>query len=137
MTSCGAWRATFKMRALLNPFHSGVFAFQFLSHKVLRWLVPWLMLFVLGTNLLIGGSSPLYALLLAGQLLFYALALAGWLLANRGGGGLLGRVTSIPYYFCLVNLASLVALVEVFGGKEYRTWSSSRPDTPTGSAALP
>jgi cellulose synthase/poly-beta-1,6-N-acetylglucosamine synthase-like glycosyltransferase len=130
-----AWRATFKMRSLLNPFRYGFFAFQYLSHKVLRWLVPWLMLVVFAANLLLAGSSPLFALLLAGQLCFYGVALLGWLLAGRGG--LLGRVTSIPYYFCLVNLASLVALVEVFGGKEYRTWSSSRPDAPTGSAALP
>lgn len=130
-----AWRATIKMRALLNPLRYGFFALQYLSHKVLRWLVPWLMLIVFGANLLLAASSPLYALLMAGQLLFYASALLGWLLAGRTG--LLGRVTSIPYYFCLVNLASLVALVEVFGGKEYRTWSSSRPDAATGSAAVP
>lgn len=134
-----AWRATFKMRSLLNPFRYGFFSLQYLSHKVLRWLVPWLMLVVFATNLLLAGSSPLFALLMAGQLFFYGLALLGWLLAanSRTSGGLLGRVASIPYYFCLVNLASLVALVEVFGGKEYRTWSSSRPDAATGSAALP
>lgn len=130
-----AWRATHKMRALLNPFRYGFFSLQYLSHKVLRWLVPWLMLVVFASNLLLAGSSPLFALLMAGQFLFYGLALLGWLLAGRGG--LVGRVTSIPYYFCLVNLASLVALVEVFGGKEYRTWSSSRPDAATGSAAVP
>ncbi|MEQ1800523.1 MAG: glycosyltransferase family 2 protein [Gammaproteobacteria bacterium] len=130
-----AWRATFKMRALLNPFRYGFFALQYLSHKVLRWLVPWLMLLVFGTNILIATLSPLFALIMVGQLLLYSLALLGWLLAGRVG--LLGRVTSIPYYFCLVNLASLVALVEVFGGKEYRTWSSSRPDAATGSAAVP
>lgn len=130
-----AWRATFKMRGLLNPLQSGFFAFQFLSHKVLRWLVPWMMLLVLVTNGLLAATSPLYALLLVGQLLFYGLALLGWLLAGRTG--LLGRITSIPYYFCLVNLASLVALVEVCGGKEYRTWSSSRPDAAPGPAVLP
>ena len=130
-----AWRATGKMRRLLNPFRHGFFAVQFLSHKVLRWLVPWLMLLVLATNTLIAGLSPVYTLLLAGQVLFYALALVGWLLAGKGGP--LGRITSIPYYFCLVNLASMVALVEVFRGKEYRTWSSSRPDAVSGGAVPP
>ncbi|MEZ5566601.1 MAG: glycosyltransferase family 2 protein [Gammaproteobacteria bacterium] len=124
-----AWRATFKMKALLNPFRSGFFALQFLSHKVLRWLVPWVMLVVLVSNMLIAAASPLYLLLFIGQLGFYGLALVGWLLAGRGGP--LARFTTIPYYFCLVNLASLVALVEVFRGKEYRTWSSSRPDAPS------
>ena len=130
-----AWRATFKLRGLLNPLRFGFFSFQFLSHKVLRWLVPWLMLLVLITNAFLVSASPLYALLLLGQLLFFGLALLGWVMAGRTG--MLGRISSIPYYFCLVNLASLVALVEVFGGKEYRTWTSSRPAGATGSAALP
>ena len=130
-----AWRATFKMRRLLNPLRYGFFAFQFMSHKVLRWLVPWLMALVLVANLLLAMASGLYAVLLAGQLVFYGLALAGWALAGRAGLG--ARITSIPYYFCLVNLASLVALVEVFGGKEYRTWSSSRPEAVPGTAMLP
>ena len=133
-----AWRATFKMRSLLNPLRYGFFSLQYLSHKVLRWLVPWLMLAVLVTNALAADSSPAYALLLAGQLLFYALALAGWSRSGRvGASAPLGRLTSIPYYFCLVNLASLVALVEVLGGKEYRTWSSSRPDAATDSTTVP
>lgn len=130
-----AWRATGKMRSLLNPLKYGFFSLQYLSHKVLRWLVPWLMLVAFVSNLLVAGAAPLFALLMLGQLLFYGLALLGWVMAGRGG--LLGRLTSIPYYFCLVNLASLVALVEVFGGKEYRTWSSSRPDSATGSTVLP
>lgn len=79
-----------------------------------------------------GGSgapaAPVYGVLLAGQLLFYALALLGWLAASRPPSALgrLGPVLSVPYYFCLVNLASGVALVEIFRGKEYRTWASSR-----------
>lgn len=124
-----AWRATLKMKALLNPFRYGFFAVQFLSHKVLRWLVPWFMLLVLATNAMLATRSPLYLVLLAGQLVFYGLAMAGRQLAGHGGG--LARLTAIPYYFCLVNLASLVALVEVVQGKEYRTWSSSRPETPS------
>lgn len=124
-----AWRATFKMKALLNPFCSGFFALQFLSHKVLRWLVPWFMLLVLVTNAMLATQAPLYTALLAGQLCFYGLALVGRQLAGRRGR--LARLMAIPYYFCLVNLASLVALVEVVRGKEYRTWSSSRPEAPS------
>lgn len=120
-----AWRATGKMRALLNPFRFGFFSLQFFSHKVLRWLVPWLMLVAFVTNLALADEPGLYSFLLAGQLSFYTCALLGWWLADRPG--VMGRALRIPYYFCLVNLASLVALVEVFGGKEYRTWASSRP----------
>lgn len=130
-----AWRATGKMRSLLNPFRAGFFAFQFLSHKVLRWLVPWLMLVALVANLLLAGSSGVYAALLSCQAGFYLLAAIGAVLGGRGGR--LGRICSIPYYFCLVNLASMLALVEVLGGKEYRTWASSRPEAQPGTTVSP
>ncbi len=123
-----AWRATWKMRALLNPLRTGFFAVEFLSHKVLRWLVPWLLLAVLGANLALAGAGPVYAWLLAGQLACYALAALGFLLVRLRGDP--GRIAGIPYYFCLVNIASLVALVQVFAGRQYTTWTSSRiPDT--------
>jgi cellulose synthase/poly-beta-1,6-N-acetylglucosamine synthase-like glycosyltransferase len=123
-----AWRATWKMRALLNPLRTGFFALEFLSHKVLRWLVPWLLLAVLGANVVLAGAGPAYQWLLAGQLACYALAAVGFVLVRLRGDP--GRIAGIPYYFCLVNLASLVALVQVFAGRQYTTWTSSRiPDT--------
>jgi cellulose synthase/poly-beta-1,6-N-acetylglucosamine synthase-like glycosyltransferase len=122
-----AWRATWKMRALLNPFRAGWFATEFWSHKVLRWLVPWLLLIVLLANLVLAPAGTLYGLLLVAQLVCYALALLGWLRVRAGREP--GRLAGIPYYFCLVNLASLVALVQVFAGRQYTTWNSSRlPD---------
>ena len=62
---------------VLDP-RTGFLCFAFISHKLMRWLVP----FLLGASLLL--SFPLAAegrllwgLLLAGQLAFYGLALAG------------------------------------------------------------
>jgi cellulose synthase/poly-beta-1,6-N-acetylglucosamine synthase-like glycosyltransferase len=123
-----AWRATWKMRGLLNPFRSGLFAWQFLSHKVLRWLVPWILILVLVANALALGAGWIYQVAFAGQLACYAVAILGALLVKMGRAP--GRLVSIPYYFCLVNWASLVALVQVFTGRRYTTWTSSRPDAP-------
>ena len=44
-----------------------------------------------------------------------------------------GTILGIPYYFCLVNWASLVALVQVFAGRRYTTWTSSRPEAAADS----
>jgi cellulose synthase/poly-beta-1,6-N-acetylglucosamine synthase-like glycosyltransferase len=118
-----AWRATWKMRGLLNPFRYGVFAVQFLSHKVLRWLAPVFMLFLLVANIVIAQRSTFYAVTLAGQALFYTAALTGWLLSRSGNPIFL---MNVPYYFCSVNLASLVGMLQALGGRTYTTWTSSR-----------
>ena len=118
-----AWRATWKMRGLLNPFRHGIFAVQFLSHKVLRWLAPVFMFFLLVANIAIAEGSTFYAATLAGQLLFYGAALAGWLLSRSGNPIFM---MNVPYYFCSMNLASLVGLLEALRGRSYTTWTSSR-----------
>jgi cellulose synthase/poly-beta-1,6-N-acetylglucosamine synthase-like glycosyltransferase len=118
-----AWRATWKMRGLLNPFRYGVFAVQFLSHKVLRWLAPVFMFFLLVANIAIAERSAFYAVTLAGQFFFYAAALAGWLLSRSGNPIFM---MNVPYYFCSVNMASLVGLLEALRGRTYTTWTSSR-----------
>ena len=56
---------------LLLPWN-GMVAFSYFSHKVLRWLGPWLMLTGFAANLLLLGS-PFFRALCFGQLAFYGL----------------------------------------------------------------
>ncbi len=123
-----AWRATLKLRGLLNPWRHGFFAIQFLSHKVLRWFVPVFLLVTLGANLWLAPGSAFYSVTLTAQGLLYASALAGMLLERVGRpAGLL----NVPYYFCAVNIASLLGIVQALTGRTYTTWNSSRPASPT------
>jgi cellulose synthase/poly-beta-1,6-N-acetylglucosamine synthase-like glycosyltransferase len=121
------WRATLAMRSLMNPFRHGLFAFELISHKLLRWLMPLCMAALLACNaLLVAGlpqRTPLYAVLLAGQVLFYALALLGHLLRNIPS---LPRLVIVPYYFCLVNLASAIGIIDAYRGRTYATWTPMR-----------
>jgi cellulose synthase/poly-beta-1,6-N-acetylglucosamine synthase-like glycosyltransferase len=121
-----AWRAMWSMRAMLNPFAYGAFAFKLWSHKVLRWCVPAFLVAILVLNALLLGARPIYWLALVTQLAFYGLALAGFLLRNRDKQPSLLRV---PFYFCVVNFAAGVALLEALGGKSYTTWTTSRAGT--------
>ena len=118
-----AWRATMTMKAMLNPLKHGLFSIQLISHKLLRWLVPLLLLSLLAVNAALASSGRIYLVAMILQLTFYALALVGFLLA---GHRRLPVVLSMPYYFCLVNLASLVGIAEVYLGKSYATWSTPR-----------
>ena len=56
---------------------------QFLSHKVLRWLSPFLMLWVWGSSAALS-SIPFYRYPFWGQTGFYLLALLGWATALLG-----------------------------------------------------
>lgn len=121
-----AWRATLKLRGLLNPFRHGFFALQFLSHKVLRWFVPVFLLVSLATNPWLASGSAFYSATLAAQVLLYAAAALGLLLERLGHPV---RLLNIPYYFCAVNIASLLGIWQALAGRTYTTWNSSRPVT--------
>lgn len=118
-----AWRALWTMAPLLNPVRYGFFSIQLISHKLLRWLVPVIMIAVLALNILLVGRGAAYVTLLAAQLAFYVLAMAGHLLRGRAKTS---RLLSIPYYFCMVNAASAIGILQAFRGRTYATWSTVR-----------
>jgi hypothetical protein len=118
-------RAIFSVRRqLLNPFRYGFYAIQLFSHKVLRRLIvfPLLMLFLL--NLFLIGSGPFYDLLLIGQVAFYGLGLLGLILDGTRFGKL--KIFTLPFYFCLVNAAVLVATLNILQGRQIRRWEPQR-----------
>jgi cellulose synthase/poly-beta-1,6-N-acetylglucosamine synthase-like glycosyltransferase len=111
----GSFRALGELlRTRLAPFT----ALAFLSHKVLRWVLPFLMLGMLLTSALLW-AHPLYRTALFAQLLFYAWALAGFLFRERMAPvryGLFG------YFLLAINLAFLVGFLRCFFGREPVRW---------------
>lgn len=105
-------------RGVLNPFAHFFFAFQMFSHKVLRWLVPVLLLTVLLVNIPLA-VDPAYRILLALQVGFYGLALLGNILPER-----LSRLFLfyVPSYFCAINFGALLGLVHFLIGRRDRVW---------------
>ena len=110
-------------RDMLNPFKSGFFAVQLISHKLLRYAVPLLLLLVLVSSVFLAGEHPFYVLALTGQVTFYALALGGWIL-ERMGKPL--SLLAMPLYFMLANLASVVAFYKFLRGEKYARWEPIR-----------
>jgi poly-beta-1,6-N-acetyl-D-glucosamine synthase len=89
--------------------------FFFVSHKVVRLLVPFAMLMAVIANLLLLGS-PGYRVLLGVQLLFYALAALGL------SGRLRPKALRLPFYFCMVNSAAFFGLYHALTGHRSLTW---------------
>lgn len=111
-------------RAMLNPLRSGFYAVQLLSHKVLRYLVPFLLIALFVASAILAVHSLPFALALAAQLFFCAMAAVGWLIERAGGAGL--RLFALPQYFMLTNLASLFACFQFLRGERYARWEPIR-----------
>jgi cellulose synthase/poly-beta-1,6-N-acetylglucosamine synthase-like glycosyltransferase len=112
-----------RYRAVLNPRRHGLFAWQLLSHKALRYAVPLLLLVVLASNYWLAGQSEFYRLTLWAQAALYGVALLGWL--AEGARLRLGPL-ALPYYFVLANLAVLVALIKYLSGESHTVWTPLR-----------
>lgn len=117
-----AWRAMLSMKHMLNPAKHGLFAFEFISHKLLRWLVPFMLVVLFLASLALVNASSIYRVTFYAQCAFYVLAFSGFALRDRRQPVL----SYIPFYFCLVNFASAKGIFQAFHGTTYTTWSTPR-----------
>ncbi len=97
------------------------FAFTFFSHKILRWVTPWLMLLLLVANLFLLDDFYFRALFVS-QLMFYGLAICGWLKRHSPD---LPTLLYVPMYFCYMNLALLVGFLSFVRGIQGVNWSKA------------
>ena len=116
-----AMRGLLSVSDLLRPWKFPWPSFQLWSHKIMRWMVPLFLvgLFVSNLQLL---DAPLYRTTFALQLFFYAAALLNILVPLHRQWRPLG----IPLFFCTLNAAALVSMVEICRGRKYVTWQTVR-----------
>jgi glycosyltransferase involved in cell wall biosynthesis len=110
----------FRHLEFLNPWRYGLFAYQYACHKLLRWLVPVLLLIALLAHLRLAWESRAYLLALIPHAGFYLAAFWGW---RSAGPPLLTRV---PMYFLAVNAAILVAWWRYVRGERLVMWTPSQ-----------
>lgn len=95
----------------------GFTRFAFFSHKLMRWIVPQLLLGVLVSNIFLL-HRRFYLVFFGLQMAFYAWAAAGYLFQERMRRV---RFAMMGYFLLAMNLAFLVGLFRVLTGKE-ATW---------------
>lgn len=107
-----------EMVRLLNPAY-GFIALALFSHKLVRWLVPFLAVGMLVSNLLLIGKGGLYTYTLLGQVLVYLGALLGYL----GDHWLDRSGPFLPfYYLAMSNLALIIGLGRSLTGSQSIAW---------------
>jgi cellulose synthase/poly-beta-1,6-N-acetylglucosamine synthase-like glycosyltransferase len=101
-------------RVPLNAFT----CWAFFSHKVLRWIIPFLLIGLLVSNGLLL-DRPLYRLLSIAQLLFYIWAVTGFALRHRVKRV---RYALLGYFLLAIHVAFFVGFVRFLAGRWEATW---------------
>ncbi len=112
--------ALLDMRQLLNLRKYGIFSWQLLSHKVLRYLT---ILFLIGlflSSAWLYHDGTFYALAMVAQAIFYSMALLSALTQKLTSGI---KLLYVPYYFTLINLAAGHSLLKFLLGKKQVIWT--------------
>lgn len=100
-------------------FRYGAFSWEYISHKLLRWLVPFFLLILFVANVFLTVESAFYLVTLIAQILFYFAAVVGYL-ARRAKRRV--PLLNLPLYFCTVNLAAMIGTFNFLSGRQYATW---------------
>lgn len=110
---------------LLNPFKYHVFAFQYFSHRFLRWtFAPLALLMLIPINFYLGiVLGGVYKVLLILQVLFYIAGLAGWILKSKE---LKSKFLFIPFYFLMMNVSALLGAKRYFAGQQSVLWEKTK-----------
>ena len=110
--AAGGLQSIWWLRSMMNPLRNPMVAFQFVSHRVLRWSitpVTLLALIPLNVALVLMKAGTVYNIIWALQLLFYLAAFIAWVMERQGRKN---KLLYVPYYFLFMNL-------NVFKGMKY------------------
>lgn len=110
------------VKTLLNPLKFPFVSYQLNSHKVLRWMIPLFLVMIFVSNIMILGKG-FYKWTFVAQIVFYLSAFVAWAMEKNGKKI---RLMSLPLFFCVVNLASLRAGLNLIRQNKMTTWETVR-----------
>jgi cellulose synthase/poly-beta-1,6-N-acetylglucosamine synthase-like glycosyltransferase len=107
---------------ILNPFKYGLYSIQIISHKLMRWLVPFALIGALLANSVLVDSATMFKITLLLQFLLYAMTFLAYLIKPLQWN----TIFRVPYFFIMANYSILVAWIEYLQGERYITWQATR-----------
>jgi cellulose synthase/poly-beta-1,6-N-acetylglucosamine synthase-like glycosyltransferase len=112
----------FRNIEFMNVYKYGLFSYQIFCHKLLRWLVPFLMIILYLVNIPLALVSNKYFALLVAQSLFYGVGVLSLLNGLYSSQRIFIK---IPIYFLTVNASILVAWYRYLTGQRVIIWTPS------------
>lgn len=120
--SIGNFQNLSAFKHLLWPPYKAV-GFSFLSHKVIRWFGPFLLILAAISNLFLIDDYQLYTYTLLAQLLFYSIPFVDFLLGKFNIHLVALRFST---HFISMNLALFVGLIKYLKGVKSNVWQPTQ-----------
>jgi cellulose synthase/poly-beta-1,6-N-acetylglucosamine synthase-like glycosyltransferase len=115
--------ALYRYREILGLRQHGSFAFQLFCHKVLRYTIPVFLFVALVANWFAWSGNNIFKYIFIAQAVGYIAVILGWI-GDRLGVKL--GLAGIPYYFALVNVATVLAFIKFVRGDSHVVWEPMR-----------
>ncbi len=99
-----------------------ILTYAFWSHKIIRWFLPFILIFIFIINFFIINVNLFFENLFYLQLIIYTFGLMGYVLSKlkiRIG------IISLIYYFLVTNLALLIGFIKFLRKKHSLIWQST------------
>jgi poly-beta-1,6-N-acetyl-D-glucosamine synthase len=113
----GHYIAIVHLLGLLNPF-LGLRSFIYWSHRIFRWMVPFLLILLFMVNISLLDELS-YRVLFTLQCIFYLIAAIGWVAIKKIN---LPFLIYVPFYFCNLNSALFVGFLRAVANVQKTTW---------------
>ncbi|MCI1683432.1 MAG: glycosyltransferase family 2 protein [Bacteroides sp.] len=126
--AAGGLQSIWRLLPLLNIFQYGCFSFQYFSHRVLRWSITPILLFLLlpiNLILLFITDNSLYTIIGLLQVVFYIMGMGGCYLSKKH---IKNKLLFIPYYFLFMNINVIKGFHYLYKrkNKEWGSWEKSQ-----------
>ncbi|MHB0856580.1 MAG: glycosyltransferase family 2 protein [Anaerolineae bacterium] len=120
--AAGGWQAFFRLPEMLTR-PGPLVTWQYLSHRIARWMLAPLLLPLLALANLALAAEPFYTVTLGLQGVFYLLAALGGALAARGRPN--GPLTA-PFYLLMLHAAALAGGLRYLRRRQSVLWDKAR-----------
>lgn len=125
--AAGGFQTVFRYPKFLNPFLYSVYAFQYFSHKFLRWFfVPSAFPVTLLLNIWLvwlKKDLDIYGIILILQIIFYCFVLLGWLLQKKKTKV---KILFVPFYIFMMNWSTFRGMIRYFKGDQSANWEKAK-----------
>lgn len=124
--AAGGLQSSWWLRKMMNPFRRPIVAFQFVSHRVLRWsITPFALMALIPLNvaLVLMKAGTVYTAIWLLQILFYLAALCGYVLEQKGHRS---KLLYVPYYFLFMNMNVFAGIPYLYSHRGGGTWEKAK-----------